>query len=459
MHHSVDNLGGGSDHPHIDVSDSVLCFCTERWFTNYPCLKEVVRAVLRKKPIIALLEPDTSEQHGGLTEAQCRQILRGEMILNGPGGEMMYSDRLQRLRADVDCWSEAWVEPVRLPTAKEVEDALFQFAPIVWSPLTDFQDVSLRMIAERLLPGFEHLYGAPYEQIAYKKGELEHTLSGLVTKKRHNSKSLEARQSAGVLRQTLGRSSAAQRSFHLYCSNHSPRSRAVAEELASLMHRLQLPELQWTDDPEQLEECEHMLVHLDGETWSRGPESNALAHEVCKAMRAGVHRLLVHEVPGARLDDEWRRGCSFDHLMNATPEHLLDAGIYSEIAMNLAGGAWRTAGLAMMAKTICKFNGGRKRWKVEPNEPEGLLWQVAASSAHEQPSQIQVESCWTADEASVTRRPSQMPSASVRRASQLPPGSAQRPSRSTQPSLAGWMLLRWGWTAVRHCFYSNQHRL
>eukprot|EP00966_Prymnesium_polylepis_P051610 1194519-Prymnesium_polylepis.1 len=51
--------------------------------------------------------------------------------------------------------------------------------------------------------------------------------------------------------------------------------------------------------------CEHMLIHLDGETWTRGPDSESLAHEVCEAMRAGVHRLLMHgEVPTRTQDSD-----------------------------------------------------------------------------------------------------------------------------------------------------------
>ena len=51
----VDNHGAGKDFPHIDVSDAVLCYLSELWFTNAPCLREVVRAMIRKKPLIALL--------------------------------------------------------------------------------------------------------------------------------------------------------------------------------------------------------------------------------------------------------------------------------------------------------------------------------------------------------------------------------------------------------------------
>ena len=153
-----------------------------------------------------------------------------------------------------------------------------------------------------------------------------------------------------------------------------------------------------------------MLVHLNGETWSRGSESDAFAREVCQAMRTGVHRLLVHEVPGARLDDEWRCGCSFDQLIDATPEHLLEAGLYNEIAMNLAGGEWRTAGLAMIVRTICNFSGGsRERWKVESKEPEGI---VEESMAHQS------------------------------RASALPPGGTRQPSHLSSLAESGCSGLR-----------------
>ena len=57
--------------------------------------------MLRKKPIILLLQPDTSEQAGGVTEAQCREVLQGTRVLPGPGGEKTYSERMQRLESEV----------------------------------------------------------------------------------------------------------------------------------------------------------------------------------------------------------------------------------------------------------------------------------------------------------------------------------------------------------------------
>ena len=53
--------------------------------------------------------------------------------------------------------------------------------------------------------------------------------------------------------------------------------------------------LLWTEDFCELEACQHILVHLNHETWTRGSDSDAFAHEVCDAMRAGVHRLARHQ--------------------------------------------------------------------------------------------------------------------------------------------------------------------
>ena len=155
---AVDNLGGGSDHPHIDVSNVMLCFLTRKWFTNDPCLREFVRAILRKTPMIAVLEPFTDDTYGGHTEAEARNIIASPV----------WAERWQRMLPSVEKWREEWAQPdLKLPTAQQAIDGLFEFEPIVWSRLADFQDISMRMIGERLLSGFEHRYGEKYEQMTY----------------------------------------------------------------------------------------------------------------------------------------------------------------------------------------------------------------------------------------------------------------------------------------------------
>jgi len=140
----------------------------------------------------------------------------------------------------------------------------------------------------------------------------------------------------------------------------------VAKEIEALLRKAKLPPLVWTDNMDHLEACEHILVHLDSTTWTRGIDSDDFATDVCTAMMMGVHRLLAHEVPGARCDDEARGGCMFNVVMRMTPEHLLEAGIYNEISMNLAGGDWRTPGLIALVREIAKGGGSRESCVAEP---------------------------------------------------------------------------------------------
>jgi hypothetical protein len=154
--------------------------------------------------------------------------------------------------------------------------------------------------------------------------------------------------------------------FHIYCSPHDPGG--VAQQLAEKLSSTYLPQLKWTAEPEQLPQCEHMLIVLTAETWSLGNKSNQFAHEVCTAMRCGVHRLLVHEVPGARLgDNEARHAIAFGEIKAMTPAHL--HMLYSEIAQNLGGGEWRDSGLAKMALELAKNSKKRDYWRYDVLEP------------------------------------------------------------------------------------------
>ena len=325
----VDNLGGGKDHPHIDVSECVLCFCTRRWFINKPCVRELVRSYLRNKPCIALLELDT-EFNGGQSEAKCREVLNSTE----------YAERLQRdMAPQLEEWRREWGKPdLQLPTGAQLEAHLFKYAPIVWYRLSDLQDVTMRCIAERLVEGYEHLHDAKYEQIAYVSGELE------------QREKLERVQ----YHRALGEG----RTIHLYCSEYNPGAVEVAKELQTVSDGA----ITHTTDFERLDECEHMLVLLTEATWTRGREGGEeFIEEVVEAMKKGVHRLLIHEVLGT--DGDKRQACPFERFfeIDTTPKSLIKAGIYAdEVAMNLAGGQWRKSGLIKTLQTISQGSGERR---------------------------------------------------------------------------------------------------
>ena len=65
------------------------------------------------------------------------------------------------------------------------------------------------------------------------------------------------------------------------------------EELSQMSD---LVAVQVTEDPDELSFCAHMLLCLNGLTWTRGEESAALAQELKEAMEADINLVLVHEM-------------------------------------------------------------------------------------------------------------------------------------------------------------------
>ncbi len=394
----VDNLGTGTKHcAHIDISVAVMCFCTELFFKSGPCAQEVVRTVVQKKPVFILLEPDKAR--GGLTEAECRRV-----FADNPNWSTETKPRVGKLEAKLDDWKLEWQRPdLAMPTTAEIEAALFAQPLILWSRLSAFQDVSMRLIAERilqccpssassvkkLLAGAKlalypserlhgtaaasmgsngedsvaaPVYGSEYVQMAYMQGEVAECV----------------RQSPIKMAPFKNG-----RRFHLYCSASCQGAADVGEELRSIV-----PALKWTSSSEQLEACEQMLVYLTSATWTSGEASRIFAQEVCCAMRAGVRLMCAHETPGARLSDK-RHSCTFSELLEWTPSHLLECkpGIYGAIALNLAEHTeWREAGLIMLAQQVALGGGDRSQWRMDPVLDESNGAQGVPLSCAAQPS-------------------------------------------------------------------------
>ena len=110
-----------------------------------------------------------------------------------------------------------------------------------------------------------------------------------------------------------------------------------------------------TSNDLRLGECSHMLLYLNGQTWTRGTASAALGEQLMKAMDLGVHVLLAHEMPGVGGQDV-RFGVEFGTFFScakgATPPELLARGIYSSIAVPLKGGPWREASMVLMGMAL-----------------------------------------------------------------------------------------------------------
>ena len=111
--------------------------------------------------------------------------------------------------------------------------------------------------------------------------------------------------------------------FHVYCSKLNPGASAllmqaqaaVVRDLGDNHNDKKLVDtLVHTTSLDQLRSCDHMLLLLTAETWTRGDMSLRLAAEVAQAKDLGVHVLLAHEMPG--VDEVERQGCEFERFFS-----------------------------------------------------------------------------------------------------------------------------------------------
>jgi hypothetical protein len=129
----VDDLQEGRGAEYVDRCEATLVFCSDGYFFSPNCMRELMRALQLGKPIIALLEPD--RKHGGLGSEQVRRQLWEAEGLYASWG----------LEAEMIDWGFERPDPDALHASLFAE-------PIEWNRIGAFQDLTMRLIAERLLP-------------------------------------------------------------------------------------------------------------------------------------------------------------------------------------------------------------------------------------------------------------------------------------------------------------------
>jgi len=263
---------------------------------------------------LAMLEPDRS-QEGGL-----RQIDVERLITKQRFEQFDLSTALEELTC-------AAFE--HAPDDKEVRQALFTTEPVEWNRLPQFQDVTIRLIAEKgILRGGQ----------LYLEGEA-------------------ARGSIALPPPSKGCS------HHLFFSPYNEGAAELAEELLlSNVFSGKSAVLSYTTDVGKLKACDHMLVLLDERTWTSGENTAQLVEDVHCAMRLGVHMICAHESPS--LVGPSRHECEFDLMFNHgwTPAHLTrrPTNLYSEVELTLKGLEWRKPGLVAVAATLAASTGERQ---------------------------------------------------------------------------------------------------
>ena len=311
----VDDLKSGSGTAEVDKSECILVFTTTSYFTKKNSMKELYRAVVQRRPILAMLEPDMT-QEGGLTQAAITEMLTSEQL---DGVEFKW------LKKQYSKWAlEGALAPNSFdhaPSGAEVAASLFAVEPVEWNRLPHFQDVTIRLIAERGI-----LHGEMGK--LYLQGEAA-------------SIKVDMKPSAG--------------SYHLYVSPHNAGAEQLAAELkgSSVLSNKQWP-LMYTANLSNRSRCDHMLVLLDDRTWTSGETTAKLIEEIESGMETGVHMLCVHEFPS--VVGPPRHACDFGLMFRSdwTPDHLQSGAtnLYKEIAIALKGAEYRTPGLVAVASKI-----------------------------------------------------------------------------------------------------------
>ena len=281
------------------------------------------------------------------------------------------------------------------PKSGELYAALLQSTPIEWNRLGGFQDLTVRLIAERLLEPrrLRQLGRCLARASKWSKASSNRKSGWLGTSRKstvwqrwtdgegHGSGPRVRAETnlgegegrpAGDSKQdepSLGRTASPAgeatyvegditmhelflppllpgKKYHIFCSEHNPGGMELLQELQNEKKlRLQI-----TQDDECLTQCNQMVVYLTQRTWSDGASSDALATQVEKAMRLRIPLLLAHEMTG--LGQEGRHACEFGFFFSVTPAALLRSGIYSNIAVPLKGGQWRQVSMAFLGKAL-----------------------------------------------------------------------------------------------------------
>ena len=322
----VDDLKSGSGTAEVDKSECILIFCTSQYFEKKNSLKELYRAVVQRRPILAMLEPDAT-QEGGLN-----QMAVEALITNSKLDKYKLRKKWAEWKEEGELLSAAFDHA---PDEIEVRAALFATPPVEWNRLPHFQDVTIRLIAQNGIlngrAGELYLQG----EAAMGKIPLPPPLVG--------------------------------RSFHLFCSPFNAGAVEFAEELKAAPvfvtkgKQVSAP-LTYTTDVSKLAACDHMLVLLDARTFTSGDDTAKFVEHMHEAMRVGVHLNCIHEFPSVVGPPRYE--CEFGLFFGDdwTPAHLTGGptNLYKEIAFALKGVEWRQPGLVAVASKIAGSAGPHK---------------------------------------------------------------------------------------------------
>jgi len=305
----------------------------------------MLRATFDRKPILALMEDSAKAGHLRRDDVHARLVHAEENHMYDKWG----------LANEMVDWK---YQPQ--PTASQLFEAIFAQPPIDWHRVGVFQQVTLRLMALRLLPK-EH-------PPVYVKTEIIHTrplIEAIESMSIHAYCSelnvgcvevlAEMGKKLGFGVDLVDSTDVGDVSKRLSVATPVLDTKWTSPPKAKLSTKANFTDgrtIRLTTSPEHMQTCKHMLLYLDARTWRSGGKSEQLAAEIRQAMSLGVHVVLVHENAKGGAYHGCEFGTFFAHVDGATPEDLLRGGIYNEIAIPMMGGEWRDVSYVLLAQAL-----------------------------------------------------------------------------------------------------------
>jgi len=325
---------------YVHASQAVLVFLSQGYFYSGNCLKEFDFTLEYAKPIILVHEADPKK--GGAPIL----ALQGDCQVSRPD------------KVDLVFTEDAQV--------------------VTWHRVAEFQRLSLKLIAERMLQASPSFAGRTFARGAmlYMPGEVALDTMHFAEPycmyvSVHNP---GAKEFANELLSKVGAGEGGERPLKLaYRSSFTVGGMSAASKNtgmwstaldAELLRTLDGRSKQWrgamakvklanlvlgsaadATKEEPYRECTHMLIYLNKHTFV-GLEGFAFAEEIRRAREKDVTIVMVHE------NDERLDGCDFGHFFTTTPNDLIASGLYAKIALACHAGPHRSVSLVGIAREV-----------------------------------------------------------------------------------------------------------
>jgi len=358
----------GALEKYVDESMVILVFLSHGYFCSRNCLREIKAAKACDKPLLLVLE--TNDTKGGLTleeaREECPQELREYVF--GPGGSWRAVIPWHRITVFQLCTLKEVVRQLLVHTplyASEPDLSVYLDSDVdmevlkFWTPMllyaspnnpgcaaaakevtVHFSEAELKVVEQApagLLGEVRLLTGARNAAVVVvDTGAIDLEMSPSGEPDEQDAEAVAAGEPS-LRRPSL-------RDWHKMSGSGAGTSRLSLGRSLTWLRRTE-EELRRTEEENLSLRKQVFLLYLNSQTFV-GELGQPLAAEVGRALKSGASIVMLHE------NDRQREGCDFAHFFTTTPRELIDAGLYTPLAVGLYPRPHRDVSMALVAQAL-----------------------------------------------------------------------------------------------------------